>query len=1032
MGLVSGVRFPWVRRWAVHRGRTVVDVQPAEDHGAPLAAWSDRQCLVLLGEGGLGKSTELEVERDRVRADGGLADLCDLAVTTDRADLRNALPVVGPGTRTTVLIDAFDEVFDDVNDITEILINYLEGLDRESIMLRIASRPVVWSSRLEDALNRLWPDAVTVLGLQPISAADIRAAALDVLGDDDATDAFVTAIQQEDLWSLATRPISLRYLLSAFQEHGTVGDDRLSIHRGGIAHLAAEGHDRRVDRGRTGPPIPERVAAAQRLAVLSMLGGQQVITTQALPAAAHALDLDDVAGRDGLSSQTLRAVAQSGLFRPAGPDQVTWTHRSVAEVLAADGLRTLPLPTLLTLLSHSHQPTSIAPQLTGVASWIALTHADLFTWLLEHGVEVLLNASLTDLPDEQRARVADQVISRILAGRPFDWRAVDVPDLRHPGLGAALRRSLRDPTLPAMAKADLVQLARRADERSIDPVLVELVQTAAPLTTYEDSVSLGRWAILALDGGDPSGLATLSATALAANTNPWIRADLLERLYPGALSTRDVLSVLPKDALAGFDSTFLGVVRRVEDVARENTDDLVEFLDWLRRQPEDAHFDNSFFGEAFDDAADAAARQLDNPQVRGALARLVGTHAGVTHHARVPSTLRDAPARHRRSMVAEAASAVSDSPWLVQELASELADGDDFAYYLELLGATGPVNRADGPWQANAAEAAFRNIPVDAWETACSEAKKRHPALADFIEATWGAPRRDLHAKAHSTEEEERQERRTRGRSTERFDGQRLDAALKAGNWPLVARELTRAVDDSADSHVSHTMERPISTLTAWQLIDSARRDKAIEVAAIAVQSAPLDTSGHWVGDAIALVAATKPLLLDDVSADRWLLLLPTLLDTPSHHDTSAYVIRRAAQHDQAAVDAIVTSAVRKDVASGHALVLDRLDGYEPAGFPSVLVALASEGSTDPHSCGRLLEHVLHTGSAEAAAARRGRHHPRPSFVASTDRGTRSRRQDGGGHGGPTVASRCSRRRRDSHGTGRRRSGHLRSRAADD
>lgn len=237
--------YPWARRWVPRAVESDV-----ADAGKALADWS-QPCLVLPGEAGLVKSSELRTEEERLRAAGSNVYLCDLASTADRSEIRDMLPELQPGEPATLLIDAFDEVTDDVSDIADLLGNYIRRIDSSSLILRIASRPVVWSTRLEQQLDEMWAGGLAVLTLEAITVDDVRAAA-DAELSGEAADEFMRTVRDRDLWSLAASPITLSFLLRRFRARGITDVDRLSIHRHGITDLVSEANERRVDRGRSG------------------------------------------------------------------------------------------------------------------------------------------------------------------------------------------------------------------------------------------------------------------------------------------------------------------------------------------------------------------------------------------------------------------------------------------------------------------------------------------------------------------------------------------------------------------------------------------------------------------------------------------------------------------------------------------------------------------------------------------------------------------------------------------------------------
>jgi hypothetical protein len=268
-------------------------------------------------------------------------------------------------------------------------------------------------------------------------------------------------IGDQDLWSLASSPITLRFLLDRFRRSGTLDGDRLTIHRDGITQLAAEQDPRRLDRRRQGPPVADRISAARTVAYLSMFGGKPLIETRR-SATGEAIELEDVAGEDNIAQDTLDAVGQSGLLHPASDMTVTWAHRSIAELLAADHGRTWPLPTLLNVLTQPTQPNAIAPQLVGVASWVALDHPALFGWLLEHNITVILNSNLPDLSESSRRAVVSRLADRVLAGDSFNWRSIALGRAATTHLATALRDHLTNPDVTDDAKVELLHLVARS------------------------------------------------------------------------------------------------------------------------------------------------------------------------------------------------------------------------------------------------------------------------------------------------------------------------------------------------------------------------------------------------------------------------------------------------------------------------------------------------------------------------------------------------------------------------------------------
>jgi hypothetical protein len=979
--------FSWVRRWALRDvGQPGLDIA----EGAPLVDWSNSGCLVLLGEGGLGKSHELRAEKARLDAEGAMAYLCDLGRTTDRSALRDELlPRLPPDEVATLLIDGFDEVFDDVKDIADVLGDYLAGLDRSLVAVRIASRPVVWSTRLEARLCELWPRGdVAALTLEPVNADDIQTAAETRLSSGQAVE-FMRLIGERDLWSLAGSPITLRFLLDWFDRSGSLEGDRLAIHRQGIVQLVAEQHDRRLDRRRSGPPKATRLSIARELAYLSMFGGRPFIETRR--SIAHdVVELEDVAREDDVEPHNLDAIAQSGLFRPADGTAVTWAHRSLAELLAADHIREWPLPTLLNLLTQPTQPNAIAPQLVGVAGWVALENPTLFGWLLEHDFTVVLNSNVADLPEPCQRQVADQLVDRVLSGESFGWSSLGPRGLATAHLTDSFRQHLTNPAVTVRAKQELVRIVGASDQHGLDDVLIELIRQGATVGEYTTEVALGRWAATALHNRTDRGvLSALADIASAPGTNKWTRADLLDSVYPGRISTVEVIALLPADALLWSDATFFGLVRRVGAAAAEDVDTLVAFLRWLSSQP-DHVLQHPFDPLQLTNALDLAVSHLDRRDVLDAAARLIGRRAEVSHMTDVGEAFVDLPAGQRHELL-EAAVVAADQPWLVTRVAAyRLVKPEDFDHFvggLAELDASDPTCPLGDSWLDAAASAALVHRPTDSHHRLVEDAKARHPRIAEFLEQRWGAGfrqvRRQVLADAEAAEL-----RRQAERSAEFFDIGRFDAAIAAGRWDAVAYELERPVEETTGQRTpQHGLDHLLSSGPAWQHLDGARRGSAITAAVGFIEAASLN--GHtsiWIGDAIALVADTAPEELDHVESARWVALVELIIRGGGHHDTAAMVINRAAAHDRATVDQTLLKCLDADVAAGSTLTLDRLGDHVPAGLEQRLLDLADDDSVSHHPCRRLLRAAMGLHAPHAAEIARGIIGRRPPRPATTDR----------------------------------------------
>ena len=231
-----------------------------------LAQLDHVRCLVLLGEAGMGKSSELEVEEQRVRAARLPVVKFDLGAEPDMPSLRDTV-VRSPevtnwlaGTDDLVmLLDGFDEANASLGKLPDQLVRLLDGLPVGRLKLRIASRTAVWSYRLDDGLADRWPDLQRLV-LAPLTEEDARAAAETMLGNGSA---FLSGVRARDLGVLAARPLTLGMLMTVQRDDGELPADRIDLYERAVTVLARENHERRIEEPRQ-RPIRWRNGCVQR------------------------------------------------------------------------------------------------------------------------------------------------------------------------------------------------------------------------------------------------------------------------------------------------------------------------------------------------------------------------------------------------------------------------------------------------------------------------------------------------------------------------------------------------------------------------------------------------------------------------------------------------------------------------------------------------------------------------------------------------------------------------------------------------
>lgn len=250
--------YDWERFW-VRRGDPIVltqrgylpDLRYDREHPSahPVVRFADIEsvpCLALLGEPGMGKTTALDMERptiaERVLKEGGVPFWLRLRGYTSDMGLVSDLfrgqafdAWAGGDYTLHIFLDDFDECHLRIETLAVLLVDQLRRYSvnaiRHRLRLRIACRTAAWPASLEDGLKELWGrDAFGAYELAPLREQDV-AAATTAHGLD--SEAFLLAVDRAEVSPLASRPLTLDFLLRLHQQTGGFPSNRADLYAQG-------------------------------------------------------------------------------------------------------------------------------------------------------------------------------------------------------------------------------------------------------------------------------------------------------------------------------------------------------------------------------------------------------------------------------------------------------------------------------------------------------------------------------------------------------------------------------------------------------------------------------------------------------------------------------------------------------------------------------------------------------------------------------------------------------------------------------
>src|SRR5215208_6098016 len=304
---MSDLVYNWQRFWCprgqefkTESGGYLVDPKTGwgkhvNSHVVPFDAISNKQCLILLGGPGVGKSTALRRERETLaqmsqNEPARVVDL-DLRSVGSEATLRRwifenptFLDWASGQYHLHLFLDSLDEGLLHTQTLTDFLIGEFKqgNYPIERLFIRIACRTAVWPFSFEQGVRKLWEkidkEAVGVYTLAPLRRRDILEAAIkNQLGE-----AFIGDIEQVGVVPLAVKPITLKFLLKTYRKG--FPNTQLELYEEGCLELCRELGETRQEKGLVGAFSAEQcLAVASRIASLTMFCGKAAVYTLPSP-----------------------------------------------------------------------------------------------------------------------------------------------------------------------------------------------------------------------------------------------------------------------------------------------------------------------------------------------------------------------------------------------------------------------------------------------------------------------------------------------------------------------------------------------------------------------------------------------------------------------------------------------------------------------------------------------------------------------------------------------------------------------------
>lgn len=648
------VRYQWKRYWVPFKndGISLTDHGFLEDptgefgkYVSPnLATLEDLRkvgCLILVGEPGIGKSTEIEdlyhSTQKGVGEDHALwIDLKSVMTPDSFVDRLTNDPRYKKWSENNEPLYLFLDSFDEgtfsfprfANAFSTLLTDNSKNIP--NLYLRISCRTALWPSYMEGSLVVLWEEEnCQTHELCPLTKKDVEVA-LDTQGID--KKAFLAEVESKEVSGLAGKPLTLNFLMDVFIENkGHLPDKKSDIYSRGCELLALEPDVSRRFNPSVKPKLnlPQKIAIAERIAIATLVGGKPTIVIENEDKLLdNEIGITQLHGREivddvpvTLGDEEIKEVLNTGLFSARGNGKIGWAHQTYGEYLAARYIvrHQLPWKQIQSLLFQDPLKIGIfqvVPQLYEVGAWLASLEPSFFDNAVLLDPEFLLLSDANVITDQQKQALVEQLLIRLDRGELVDrWETfndTNYKKLNHPHIATQLQPYIEDSSKDMVVRRAAIDIARACKVSSLEELLVKitlnsddnlLIRVHAALTVAHIGSEESKQALKPLaDAGFPD------------DPEDELKGAVLRALWPNHISNQEVFSLITPPKKRSFHGAYYGFVDK-EFAESLRTEDVLPGLSWIEANaltPERLEY---FLGTLSDAIMLKAWEEIANPQV---------------------------------------------------------------------------------------------------------------------------------------------------------------------------------------------------------------------------------------------------------------------------------------------------------------------------------------------------------------------------------------------------------------------------------
>lgn len=562
-------------------------------------------CLILLGEPGLGKSSEVKRNEELISA-VGRKDVQSRVINLSSYDSverfeRNVFQsnefkswCVDENSILYLTLESFDECLIRAEALTSFLLDEFSSLPLERLFLRIVCRTGYWPGVLEQGLLNLYQkDNVKILELMPLCRGDVLRTAIDEGLD---VKKFMEGIFSTGISAFAARPITLLTLIHRFKRSGELPENQVKMYQQGSLRLCDEVNELRRGKKTAGQlTSQQKMVIAERMAAALMFSNNSILWTQPddgnVPDGAMPIEaifgFDEIDGQSILVDQrSVMETLATGLFSARGQDQMGWSHQTYGEFLAANYLlrHTVDENRVLSLIARPEG--RLIPKLYSVSAWIAVMNRKIFEIIMKNEPEILLLGDITATTEAQKFALTELYLSRIAVSNAVDFGMrinFRYDRLKHASLVDQIRPYIIDHSANENVRIEAMFIAEACHLQELGSLLVDIALNC------DESVNIRAMAAFVVSriakSDDRARLKPLICDSTVDSIDQ-LRGYALTATWPEHLIAEELFSVLTPPKRSNYAGGYTAFLSE-KLVPGLSSGDLPVALQWVLEQPEE-------------------------------------------------------------------------------------------------------------------------------------------------------------------------------------------------------------------------------------------------------------------------------------------------------------------------------------------------------------------------------------------------------------------------------------------------------------